>query len=231
MQQDRVIARIFEDKRDGFFVDLAAHTPVSLSNTRTLERDFGWHGVCVEADHAYFVDLARYRACSVVQAVVASRANATVLYRHQASFGGVKRFEEGRRLGSHTPRVTGTSKLRTVTLTNVLRHAGAPSTIDYLSLDVEGFEMTVLKAVPWDKISFSAILIETFWLSDRIVDRFMTERGFAKVQQLAIDSLYLKWSQRDEARPWLPPNWEHWGEVNIKYRDEMRLSGQLSDQF
>ena len=43
MQQDRVIARIFEDKRDGFFVDLAAHTPVDLSNTRTLERDFGWH--------------------------------------------------------------------------------------------------------------------------------------------------------------------------------------------
>ena len=144
MQQDRVIARIFEDKRDGFFVDLAAHTPVDLSNTRTLERDFGWHGVCIEADHAYFVDLARYRACSVVQAVVASRANATVLYRHQASFGGVKRFEEGRRLGSHTPRVTGTSKLRTVTLTNILRHAGAPSTIDYLSLDVEGFESEVL---------------------------------------------------------------------------------------
>eukprot|EP00982_Pelagococcus_subviridis_P016356 31473-Pelagococcus_subviridis.AAC.12 len=59
----------------------------------------------------------------------------------------------------------------------------------------------------------------------------MTERGFAKVQQLAIDSLYLTWSQRDEARPWLPPNWEHFWELNTRYRDEMRLSGQLSDQL
>ena len=142
MRQDRIIAQIFENKRDGFFVDLAAHTPVELSNTRTLERDFAWHGVCIEADHAYFVELALYRACSVVQAVVASRANATVLYRHQASFGGVSHFEERRRL--RTPKVTGTSKLRTVTLTDVLRQTGARPVIDYLSLDVEGFESEVL---------------------------------------------------------------------------------------
>ena len=52
------------------------------------------------------------------------------------------RDEERRRL--RTPKVTGTSKLSTVTLTDLLRQTGAPPVIDYLSLDVEGFESEVL---------------------------------------------------------------------------------------
>jgi hypothetical protein len=48
--QDRTIAEIFDEKRGGFFLDLAANDAAVLSNTLTLEQSFGWRGICVEAN-------------------------------------------------------------------------------------------------------------------------------------------------------------------------------------
>jgi hypothetical protein len=48
--QDRTIADIFDGKRGGFFLDLAANDASVLSNTLMLEQSFGWRGICVEAN-------------------------------------------------------------------------------------------------------------------------------------------------------------------------------------
>ena len=48
--QDLAVARLLRYKRGGFFVDLAANEPVCLSNTRALERDYGWEGICIDAN-------------------------------------------------------------------------------------------------------------------------------------------------------------------------------------
>ena len=47
--QDKTIAKLHGLKRGGFFIDLASNEPLHLSNTRTLERDLGWQGVCIDA--------------------------------------------------------------------------------------------------------------------------------------------------------------------------------------
>ena len=36
--------------RPRYFVDLAANHAIYLSNTRSLERDHGWEGTCIEAN-------------------------------------------------------------------------------------------------------------------------------------------------------------------------------------
>lgn len=46
--QDRTVAKLLENQKGGFFLDLAANEPVVLSNTRTLERDYGFKGICIE---------------------------------------------------------------------------------------------------------------------------------------------------------------------------------------
>ncbi len=46
--QDRTVVQLLKGKRGGFFIDLAANEPIILSNSRTLERDFGWDGLCIE---------------------------------------------------------------------------------------------------------------------------------------------------------------------------------------
>jgi hypothetical protein len=65
--QDRTIADIFDGKRGGFFLDLAANDATFLSNTLMLEQSFGWRGICVEANPGYVryrPPLANSGACS-----------------------------------------------------------------------------------------------------------------------------------------------------------------------
>jgi hypothetical protein len=61
--QDCVIQGMFGRAEDGvrprYFVDLAANHAIHLSNTRALERDHGWHGVCIEGNEALAFELLR----------------------------------------------------------------------------------------------------------------------------------------------------------------------------
>jgi hypothetical protein len=43
-RQDEAIASLLAEKRDGYFVDLAANDATILSNTYALERHYGWKG-------------------------------------------------------------------------------------------------------------------------------------------------------------------------------------------
>lgn len=49
---------------------------------------------------------------------------------------------------------------RTVTLTEILDHAHAPSTVDFLSLDIEGAEYDALSTFAFDRYTFSVMTIE-----------------------------------------------------------------------
>lgn len=77
--QDRRALHILGGK--GFFVDMAANKPVTDSNTRSLERDHGWRGLCVDGNVAALPELARRRSCTVAGAIVSSMSDAHVQYR------------------------------------------------------------------------------------------------------------------------------------------------------
>lgn len=79
--QDSVITTLFKKKRGGYFVDMAANHPLFISNTRSLERDYGWKGLCVDGNENLIGDLARRRTCTVVNAVVASKQDEPVSFR------------------------------------------------------------------------------------------------------------------------------------------------------
>src|SRR5262245_43652313 len=56
--QDRwVLMEVLRWQRGGFFLDLAAADGVTDSNTHVLERWFGWAGICIEPNPAFFAQL------------------------------------------------------------------------------------------------------------------------------------------------------------------------------
>lgn len=86
--QDVAVSTILSSKRQGYFVDLAANHPFSKSNTRTLERDFGWDGLCIDGNEEFLMLLLKNRKCAVVGAIVSSRTNEEVMYRYWHGIGG-----------------------------------------------------------------------------------------------------------------------------------------------
>ena len=68
--QDKYVQELLGGKRGGFFIDLAANNPIHSSNTRALERDYGWSGLCIEPNPYYHAPLAKKRSCRLVVCAV-----------------------------------------------------------------------------------------------------------------------------------------------------------------
>ena len=73
MRQDELVFSLLRNKTNGYFVDLAANDAIQLSNTYSLERDWGWNGVCIEPNPIYWHNLSAFRSCDTIAAVVGSR--------------------------------------------------------------------------------------------------------------------------------------------------------------
>ena len=156
-----------------FFVDLAANHAFELSNTRALERDGNWDGICIDANPQLIDELRSNRRCTVIEAIVSSTTGATLEFAVDGNDQGGRVVEKG---GTHDFNVTQT----TLRLEDALRKADAPRVIDYLSLDVEGHEESVLHNFNWRKWTFLAITIEH---PSSLIKRWLLKKGYHFVMQ------------------------------------------------
>ena len=166
LEQDRLIFKLLRRKRDGFFVDLAANHPVYISNTRTLERDHGWSGLCIEANPRYWGLLRGVRSCMIVGVAVAD-SERVVQFIDQTKGGlsglvlpGTKNDPRSVRKTNRTGKLVDLFDAVAVPFGTILRSMDAPTTIDYLSLDVEGAEDYVMASFPFDTYAISLITVE-----------------------------------------------------------------------
>jgi FkbM family methyltransferase len=151
----------------GYFVDVGAYDGVSTSNTLMLERDFDWLGICIEPNTGVYVSLLANRSC-ITTDVAASDHDGFVQF-------------DGNVVGTGPP-------VACRTLAVILEKAGAPSCIDYLSVDVEGHEMEVLRGMDFDRWDVQLITIEHNLyrdgpaLKNAIYDH-LTSRGFVRAAE------------------------------------------------
>ena len=155
--QDHTIASLFTGRK-GYFVDLAANLPVHHSNTRALERDFGWQGLCIEPNPHLMLALAEQRSCTVVNAL-ASQTGLQVQWRESIQkHWGSSIVSDAKRSDDAT---VNTILRETVSLADLLDANRAPRQISYLSLDVEGAEEQVLgEGFNFSRYTFLSMTIE-----------------------------------------------------------------------
>ena len=153
--QDRTVVHLFKGKRSGFFVDLAANDAVALSNTLTLEQEYGWGGICMEANPKYFERL-YLRKCQLVQAAVGRLNNERANFNFRDEFGGLvgSAFDNKEGSGGYV------KTHATVSLEHVFSDLSVPAVIDYMSLDIEGAEEWVFETFPWGKYTILVLTVE-----------------------------------------------------------------------
>lgn len=157
----------------GYFVELGANDGVNQSNTLYFERFRGWKGVLVEPYLQNFNQLTRNRS-------------AKNYFVHAACVGPDFKFETVRLAYSNL--MTSTLDVESDvadpllhaqfgskfwgghpfvfeaparTLNQVLTDASSPKRIDFLSLDVEGIELEILKGVNHSEFRFRYICVES----------------------------------------------------------------------
>lgn len=194
--QDVAVAKVLEFRRDGFFVDLAANDAVWASNTVVLEQVFGWKGLCIEANPHYWQRLV-HRQCTVVGVVVGAWDGALLNVtlnptKEVGPFGGIVGAEfdnkQAKLMEQHI----------SVSLTSLLDHFGAPSVIDYLSLDVEGAETFILRHFAFDRYRIRCLTIER---PTPELSTLLQHHGYRHILDLAAgDTLWVEASLAAQAR-------------------------------
>jgi len=166
--------RVDGRERAGVYVDIGASLPFEYSNTVAFDRCFGWRGVCVEPNPHLAHFLRAYRSCEV--------------FEHCVDDEGTK----GKAFSDRDGNVQFTADC--LTMEGVLTRGNLwDERIDFLSIDVEHGELSVLQGLPLDKVDIRIILVEVTrgarWLE---VDTAVLPHGYAKVAVLGRDVVYVK---------------------------------------
>lgn len=159
-------------QRDGFFVEAGAYDGFIQSNTYWLERFRGWRGVLVEPVPHLVEQARRTRPRSRVvhcALVPPDHGESTAVIRYGGLMSLVKGArgqdaEEEKHLRAGDMHglddVAYDIPVPARTLSSVLEESGAPKQIDLLSLDVEGFEASVLRGLELERFAPRFIVLE-----------------------------------------------------------------------
>lgn len=163
MQDKWVIETIFNYKKNGYFVDLAATDGIEINNTLLLEQHLGWKGICIEPNTNFYEQLKKNRKCHVTNMVIDKENDLDIEFRiDNGMLGGIvsEDTDNSYRIRSAQLKTATILKLKTKTLDFILDYYKAPKIIDYLSLDVEGSEERILSNFPFNKYTFLTMTIE-----------------------------------------------------------------------
>ncbi|KAL3929126.1 MAG: hypothetical protein SGARI_004844, partial [Bacillariaceae sp.] len=185
-RQDELVSALLGNKRNGYFVDLAANDPVRISNTYALETHFDWDGLCIEPNPVYWAGLS-YRKCQVVAAIIGERTMEEIMFRfprEKAPQGGIlgQQFDNKKdQWKEGHPRFT-------VSLLDVFEKFQVPNVIDYISLDVEGAEDLVMSSFPFFQYRFNLMSIER---PSGVLVEILTSNGYELLKTIRnVDTLW-----------------------------------------
>jgi FkbM family methyltransferase len=162
-----VIEQVFKGKKGGFFVEAGGADGVYLSNTYVLEKHHGWKGICVEPNKNLFSELVKNRRSTNLNVSLGDKGGKTVYMVDRALLSTVARTPESAQRSLPKSKTKDVFEVTQRTLTDVLDTEGAPSRIEYLSLDVEGYEYEILKGFDFGRYTFLAMSIETVHLGGK----------------------------------------------------------------
>jgi len=164
--EDRLISRYFESKNSGFYIDIGSNHPLRFNNTFIFFKK-GWKGVNVDADEESINLFRRYRKSDInICSAVGNSSKLTNYYRFNDS--ALNTFDENyhRHYQEIGYKLLGTSKLKVRKLSEILSKLQIPKKIDFMSIDVEGKELDVLKSNNWEKYRPKLIIVEVFNIID-----------------------------------------------------------------
>lgn len=166
--QDLFVLYMTNEKRSGYFVEFGATNGETLSNSYLLEKSYGWSGILAEPARCWHEALKANRNCTIETKCVWGKSGEQLEFNEVAAqelstinaFSGTDGRTEDRRGGS-------IYMVETISLNELLDKHGAPREIDYLSVDTEGSELTILSNFDFSKYKVNLITVEHNYTKER----------------------------------------------------------------
>jgi len=167
----------------GYFIEIGVGDGVHLSNTYMFEKKLGWRGLLCEP-HPDFIS-------SVRQTRIAD-LDVRAVYGESGLMLDFSCVEDEPLLSTLTAHKDGDARDRskasgivveTVSVVDLFRDHDVPAYVDFLSIDTEGSEVEILKAIPFADYRFGFVCVEHNDEQERKdeMDRIMGAAGYVVV--------------------------------------------------
>ena len=191
-----IVSSDFSEKISGIFVDVGAHDGIRFSNSFHFEKNLGWSGICIEPLPSVFEQLKVNRNsinlnCAVDDVEGTFDFIANTGYTEMLS--GIARHYDRRHHdrkdreikymgGSSTVIQVGTRRLESIFEEYNINK------IDYISIDVEGGEFSVIKSINFNKVFIDIVGFEGNYsdLTPPII-KYLEEKGYNYIGRLECD--------------------------------------------
>lgn len=197
--EDMLLRYYFPNKTNGFYVDIGAHHPKRFSNTYYFYKK-GWRGINIDAMPGSMAEFAKVRNRDInIEAPIADEPQILTYYMfNEPALNGFSKQISASRNGVQTYTIIDEIKLETKTLAALLdKHLPSGTIIDILSVDTEGFDLSVLKSNNWGKYRPHYIIVEDLELksladvSESKVCQFLEKHGYLLIGK-CVNSLVFK---------------------------------------
>lgn len=197
--EDRILYRIFEKKTCGFYVDIGAHHPKRFSNTYLFYKK-GWKGINVDAMPGAMKAFKKTRPRDINLEVGVSEKSGRMDYYmfNEPALNGFSCELSKERDKKNGYKIERIENIKTLPLSEILTHYANEKPLDFLSVDVEGHELEVLKSNSWDRFRPTYVLAECLTyghldslLANDPVTLFMSHQGY-KIYAKTINTVFYK---------------------------------------
>ena len=178
-------------KRNGYYIDIGCADGEKISNTFLLDKHYNWSGLAIDINARNVIN----RTCNVFKGLVYDEEKVVEFVKadFNLDFSGIKdHLTNIFRLKDRT-KTSPIEKHQTIVTQKVFDAYNVPQYIDFLSLDVEGSELNVLKGIDFNKHIFKIIMIEhNFEQPSRDnIRNFLAERNYKYVTSNQWDDIYM----------------------------------------
>lgn len=221
--------------KKGYFVDAGCCDGEYISNTYKLEK-LGWSGICIDVFPTNFekrpnskvIEAALYGIKDLELDFIISKA---------PEISGIGDFLGKKGTAAYTgwePYIDKIIKVKTQLLHEILDANNAPEFIEYLSIDIEGVELEVLKTFPFDKYKFGCISLEHNYEEPRRtqIKNLLKSKGYTYIKQVKADDWFMLEKPHDKNKKTFHEIWDLMSQHSFNGLDKTKIIyEELFDTF
>lgn len=194
--QDKfLIESLFNNKHDGFFVEIGANDGVNFSNTKSLE-DLGWNGICIEPLPIAFNKLKNNRKCTIYNAAIGlntGNSEFLAINGYSEMLSGIISNYNKKHLDRINKEILQYGGDKQIIKVDIFKFSDLviENKIDYLSIDTEGSELDVLKSIDFNKHDIYCISFEKNY-DDNTATEFLINKNYKFINKIGADMFFVK---------------------------------------
>ncbi|HIF91716.1 MAG: FkbM family methyltransferase [Myxococcales bacterium] len=199
--EELIIRDFFQDRREGFYLDVGCAGPIKGSNTYYLEKHLGWTGIGVDALDGYAAAWKEMRPKSrFLRHLVSNRSDESQTFFKSWGLGlssTNREWATGKAFGENFP--TEEIETTTITLNDLLEREGVTK-IDLMSMDIEGHESRALAGFDIERFQPELVVIEGQIAKPKIqaIASYFEWHGYARIEKYRAFDIVNEYYQRVE---------------------------------